>query len=51
MTGGRPIFEWSPAELFAEMRDVQFQRDQERRLKIIDQIDDRLRDAGETDEP
>jgi len=51
VTGGRPIFEWSPAELFAEMRDVQFQRDQERRLKIIDQIDDRLRDAGETDEP
>jgi hypothetical protein len=39
-TGGRPIFEWTPTELFAEMQDVQYKRGQERRLKIIDQIDE-----------
>jgi hypothetical protein len=36
--------------LLAEMRDRQCKHDQERRLKVIDHIDDRLRDADETDE-
>jgi hypothetical protein len=38
-TGGRPIFEWTATELLAEMHDVQCDHDQERRLKVIDQID------------
>jgi hypothetical protein len=47
---GSALFEWSATELLAEMRDRQCKHDQERRLKVIDHIDNRLRDADETDE-